>query len=307
MGLTNNYNIYGFPSDRSLINEYPKDCQETWSDFRTQLQTPDVSGRRRSSSFSNMPPTSYSLDAIMQEFRLNGLDSPYDPEEDTIRNPNKDVLIGMGPSSQYLRQKSWPAPDASPATRLPRPGGIKNMLPPSVQAPLQQTYLSDNNVLTEEQLRVLSSLPDPVLYSLLRELEMSREAKSDKQEAMECRFCKNNGERPAYYRSHRLRARGRVACPVLRAYRCRRCGARGDRAHTIKYCPLATADERMKSAAMMRSVRLASGRRRAAAADAHDYVVFGETTPTVLTDGVVYDQRDTLDPIWEALEKKLML
>lgn len=32
-----------------------------------------------------------------------------------------DTLGGMGPASVYLRQKSWPEPERSPAPRLPRP------------------------------------------------------------------------------------------------------------------------------------------------------------------------------------------
>ncbi|KAH9635251.1 hypothetical protein HF086_014464 [Spodoptera exigua] len=137
-----------------------------------------------------------------------------------------------------------------------------------------------------------------------------------RQAVQECRFCKNNGERESYYRGHRLRdARGAVCCPVLRAFRCPRCGAAGDRAHTSKYCPLATADERMKSTAMMRSVRMASGRRRnntvaPSVADTDNYMVFGEATPSVISDTDTYKsfaQSSPLDPLWAALEKKLML
>lgn len=70
----------------------------------------------------------------------------------------------------------------------------------------------------------------------------------------------------------------------------------------------------MKSTAMMRSVRMASGRCRnnvqAPSTDvSSEYVVFGNPTPTFLTDGIALNNYETapLDPIWEALEKKLML
>lgn len=53
-----------------------------------------------------------------------------------------------------------------------------------------------------------------------------------------CVFCRNNGEEESFYASHSLKdLEGRVTCPVLRAYTCPICGANGDEAHTIKYCP----------------------------------------------------------------------
>ena len=55
-----------------------------------------------------------------------------------------------------------------------------------------------------------------------------------------CVFCRNNGEAKAIYTSHRLKdVNGSIQCPVLRIYTCPTCGATGDQAHTLKYCPKA--------------------------------------------------------------------
>ena len=51
-------------------------------------------------------------------------------------------------------------------------------------------------------------------------------------------FVATTGESESFYTSHYLKdSEGKVTCPVLRAYTCPLCGANGDKAHTIKYCP----------------------------------------------------------------------
>ncbi|CAK1600464.1 unnamed protein product [Parnassius mnemosyne] len=313
MGL-NYYSDYGSGSSSETFS--PWGSQETWQPLQNHIQETEKMNREKSASFSDVTPKR-SIDAVLQEFRMNGSDSPYDPDEDALNK--RTALMGLGPASVYLRQKSWPAPERSPVINLPQP--LPSPAPSShtVSSKSSPTlHVEQTEMLTAEQLQVLSSLPRAVLKFLLRELQMHRErgilTQDEIADTRGCAFCRSNGERAAWYRGHALRVAGRVRCPVLRALTCRRCGARGDAAHTLKYCPLATPDEREKSAAMMRSIRSASGRRRAqqltpSNSASEYYVRFGETTPSVIQDGNIYNKYEhaPLDPIWAALEKKLML
>ncbi|XP_041978879.1 uncharacterized protein LOC121732919 isoform X2 [Aricia agestis] len=107
---------------------------------------------------------------------------------------------------------------------------------------LIKSLSSANNyvsMLTREQLSVLRAIRPGLLYEFLQEVAKVRSDRRMRRALPnECAFCKNNGENEESYSSHALKDwRGRVLCPVLRAFRCPRCGATGDRAHTIKYCP----------------------------------------------------------------------
>lgn len=55
-----------------------------------------------------------------------------------------------------------------------------------------------------------------------------------------CVFCRKNNEVTMLVHSHEVKDGADIAtCPMLRQFVCAICGASGDTAHTLKYCPLA--------------------------------------------------------------------
>jgi protein nanos 1 len=91
----------------------------------------------------------------------------------------------------------------------------------------------------------------------------TRSKKRTKRQIQECVFCKNNGEQETYYKQHVLKdSVGRVVCPILRAYTCPICNAKGDDAHTIKYCPKNNNPEVVATMTTLKTHRSSTGHRR---------------------------------------------
>lgn len=84
-------------------------------------------------------------------------------------------------------------------------------------------------------LSVPIQIPEP-----MRNINLNKMNKryKPKETSRHCVFCDNNNEPEAVIYSHTVRdSLNRVLCPKLRTYVCPICGASGDSAHTIKYCP----------------------------------------------------------------------
>ncbi|XP_045515030.1 uncharacterized protein LOC123708399 [Pieris brassicae] len=276
---------------------------------------------------------------VMEEFRNNGVDLPYEPETDTLLNKG---LSGFGPARKYLTQRSCPeAKDIYPTASnygnispLSFDSGIGQPNSPIRQSEVsfpnqtssginmatrvkeppygQDSLLSGEtavgilqNYLNEEQIQLLNTIPSKALYFFInyyRKIAPKNKIVKDKT----CRFCKNNGECESVYRSHRLRTEGKLSCPVLRHLVCERCGATGDDAHTIKYCKAITPEERRHYELLMYNRRLTSVTRPYARpiSGELDSAFMKEVSTSFPLEGSYLNE---LPPQWMELERKLSM
>ncbi|XP_035440322.2 uncharacterized protein LOC118269362 isoform X1 [Spodoptera frugiperda] len=178
---------------------------------------------------ADYPPAVADMEDLLSNMRLNGSDMFN--EDANVNN----YFSGFGSRTESASSSVWPdATTAQPPSRNNEMMDTFDFLVKSLSS--ANTYVS---MLTREQLSVLRSIRPSLLYEFLQEVAKARSDRRMRRALPnECAFCKNNGENEECYSSHALKdLRGRVLCPVLRAFRCPRCGATGDRAHTIKYCP----------------------------------------------------------------------
>ncbi|KAI5644248.1 nanos RNA binding domain-containing protein [Phthorimaea operculella] len=172
-------------------------------------------------------------DVDLMNFRMNGSEHLFDDME---QNSAHNFYMGNSRAESVASSNMWSDGTQGTGVSAARNGEMIDTFDFLVKSlSSANNYVS---MLTREQLSVLRSIRPSLLYEFLQEVAKVRGDKRMRRALPnECAFCKNNGENEECYSSHALKDwRGRVLCPVLRAFRCPRCGATGDRAHTIKYC-----------------------------------------------------------------------
>ncbi|CAG9572602.1 unnamed protein product [Danaus chrysippus] len=107
--------------------------------------------------------------------------------------------------------------------------------------PSERSYLPSNNIIKQTEIYNTGFIKNPYNPSQQQQNPQYNTVDGSNMYKM-CTFCRKNGETPVVYMTHNVKEkisnRHIVTCPILRSHKCSTCGASGDDAHTITYCPV---------------------------------------------------------------------
>ena len=125
-----------------------------------------------------------------------------------------------------------------PTIRLSSKSGLNPQAPafvPSTHPPVCSPVYSPTDF---SRLDSPNQNSEQIQYKLNMQRERAKMNNEQYSKVRFCVFCQKSGQPITTQKSHTLRDQnGCVICPYLRATFCPLCGATGDDAHTLKYCP----------------------------------------------------------------------
>ncbi|CAB3245191.1 unnamed protein product [Arctia plantaginis] len=144
-------------------------------------------------------------------------------------NCNRNVFYELFPTEQKGFEFRTPISPRSPASNYTGSIGNSPIFSPTV-----------SNISPNSGKVTLPRMPTPPAFH--RSSSFASSSRYDVKTPKMCTFCRKNGETPVVYMTHTVKEKvgnhNIVTCPILRSHVCSTCGASGDNAHTITYCPV---------------------------------------------------------------------
>lgn len=160
--------------------------------------------------------------------------TPPKTEQKKYNQNNQNLFYELFPTEQKDFDFKTPVSPRSPVS------SYHSYRTSSIDSPIYSPKTS--NVSPNSSRMILPQMPTSPIRAFQNQLNFASTSSYDIRPAKMCTFCRKNGETPLVYMTHTVKEKMGcqhiVTCPILRSHVCSECGASGDNAHTITYCPV---------------------------------------------------------------------